>query len=954
MEHWITPVMATVNATQATAPAVAVAESRGAWCQLKSTPSPVNHNEAAGKAASAMAALAAAATSLPKEEVYQAIVLRREPIARPKVDLAEKRDYRAIANITSWYAAMGPDVRAEALLMWETVCDSVPISRIIALAHGFSLPLAKTSKSLLVKNGKMFISVMAEKPLAALVAAMAALAPRPVVADVGAHSLGGIDPAHMAGEFLVTHPALYQALFVAALVLLGYMLYWAVSSAYSVAVRFTRSVKTHAGLFYANNFGIKVERVEMQVGVRSFWHNRSVHYLIDTKTGEEIAIESTTTMQPPACAPRPSSPPQQEQAVIGSEFTPLAQMPRYLVRIYVEKVFRGMGFRLGQVICTATHLFKGIEDGHMVTIVSSKGTHSFNFKTYDERSFLDHDSYIDTPFPDVCVIPLLAGTFSKLDLTSVRVKPVARKCPMQVFTIGTTALDSELRVYVAAGLTDGVVLRGLMEYASSTEKGFSGSPVITGKACVSNPFVVAVHQASGNTNTNHGFLLSPVDQWLQFAYAEEMSERTGVKKPSEESSDQYFLRTMRDRFDDLKHDMFAGRWEDSSDGSMWFEVGQRNLFRMSKKEFDLFEDAPSAEYFETHWSNLLREEMDMGISESYRDRETEERLAEREEKEEMRTGKAWHAQGMRGESAAAPAPSSTPALAAASSSEGPEDGDDASSVASTESRGSASTANHESANPTDLARTVELESKQRKLAASEIKAISTEFLLHCMEDMKAYVAKQVDPEEIHRKELIRLEKKAENEKRDLELRLAAQKAKVEAERRAIEVLRSQQAQDALRAAESARELQAAIERTKAAQHSEAEVVQAQLYVPPVQESAGAWKPSPKQSYQPPPTDSAGAWTLVEGKKTAEKKLAETQAKLARLEKSVKDSKAAREAAWKKRQEKKSPAKKQENASAPVVPFAPPSAKKEEKSAVPVFPSGGAKSSAPLSPASGSL
>jgi len=453
---------------------------------------------------------------------------------------------------------------------------------------------------------------------------------------------------------------------------------WVLNKLWSVQRGVAKSVE----LLWLNLFGLEPSAPEPAAAVclQKVWE-RTILSLVDSTTGQQFVMlrEDGGSLVPLSSVSKGEKEQieeavsrsstgreiEPEQAIAGSELVQISSMPRYLVKIYVDKKYRGLGFRYQNYLISVSHLSVSCEAGSIVTLKSRRGEYSFEwaYPSYASlnvspsalpRLFDGLETYFyQAPWADVGILPLKQKTWSLLDCTSVGVAKVGGGT-LAVELTGTTASDSETAFYKATGVTTGVRCGEVVGYRASTRKGFSGTAVVLGSALDDRPLVYALHRGGdgkGIQGENRGVEFAIIADWLR--------KRENMRKvEAPEDSSEYFKKFVRDHFNELKTSVGSNTYSyDQETGHFWFAVrGARGtkIHAITPDEFEILLDAGQSSDFEARydeWLAMEQDEADRGVGEGYRDPAYEKRMAEREEREEMKRNDSMLNDGMRGESA---------------------------------------------------------------------------------------------------------------------------------------------------------------------------------------------------------------------------------------------------------------------------------------------------------------
>jgi len=675
---------------------------------------------------------------------------------------------------------------------WEEFVAQQPISRSVTLLAGLGLPSYKTSRKLVRKNGILLIrSIQAsllillwQRLMKGVLADNVSVAPNVQINNsldpiLGAWLIlwsyacdamaGGIKFAEQvfsgcfentaceAGVHVV-HAFYTTLLTLAVIATAGLMLRAAFRLCMWIINSITRglsSVAKRIDVWWTNAFGFTASSCDTTAGSQPMKLVVIGKYIRvrDMDDGSEVDINlDDWELGEPGWAGTLSSPAsKQEQAVAGSPFKVCKEFPSWLLLIYIDSVYYGVGFVPSGIganfIFTALHVFENCTNGAKVTIRSHKAQDSFIWGQTEKRDFSSTTCIIRTPFPDVGVLPISDRMMSKLEISTVKVELYTKKLSMGVTTLGTASDCSEKHLLITSGVAEGKILKDHVFFKGSTKRGFSGTPVVTGTALIKNPRVIAIHIGCGDTREeNVGFLLKPVVEWLALV----------LRKP--ESSDEYFKKFMKERFDDVKDLIYTNRYTDVETGDFYFNMGGKKLFRLSDSEFEMMLDARSFEEFESRYNAYEDEDEPIDLT-GRQDRQVQDMEDRKEEREYYKGNDSFvndsgreSAEGSGAMDAALSQPASHPALSKA-----------------------AVTARNREKQLMD-----EIAAKDRKIREQEVKTQETAARIAELSDIATYVqihAKSIA--ELQAREQAAVQQRAQNELENQRIQADAQRLRME-------------------------------------------------------------------------------------------------------------------------------------------------------------------------------
>jgi len=549
-----------------------------------------------------------------------------------------------IKNRDSWQKVLTEPVEVlpTALRLWTQFVAKSSISRVVRLARSMQIPLPSTSKKCLLENGIAMIKIMHPKVVFCLVTVLLRMVPSQA-SELQADELQQWTVSNYRLLTATVEPFVTHIVTIAVFLFVVYFLYQFVKNLLKGVASCVKVVKREGLIWFQNRFGHPEPVVALsdeELDTANWIYEASKHYFRDVNGMSHCLY--TSQVEPPF---KTKSGPRllQEQAIPGSPARVVKEMPRYLARVYVDDVFVGMAFRMRDFLVTAAHIGESIVKDSKITLATAKEKHSFTIKVTEKRDFKAYGSVILTPFPDIAVVPLPQSLFNLLDMTAVVPSRFVRGVRQQVSTVGTTSAKSEIEILHATGITEPAMNSGVVRYAATSFRGFSGSPVVVGPSIlVDKPKVVAIHCGASNTDDlNQGFCLAWVDDWLNY-------KLSSIRK---EDSPDYFRRMVEDNWDRLAEEYNDGRFYDDEDGNYWLDIGKKNLFRMTADEVEAFEDSKDYSEFLKKHKLLSEQEDDAALADYKATREERQAADAREEKEFYQKNNSLINDAMLGESA---------------------------------------------------------------------------------------------------------------------------------------------------------------------------------------------------------------------------------------------------------------------------------------------------------------
>jgi len=453
--------------------------------------------------------------------------------------------------------------------MWRFKVTESRATSVEMMRH-IGVPIAETSKKLLVKNGAAFIACLNIMKLVSLLHVLCKISyadasaldergqevPEPkspscyqyvldylagvftddIAVRLMAPSMGGTVGncwrATWHDDFNRTRFILWTLLTLTVILIpvVAYNMWRAAVWTVKKVKKLGRYTESRARTVKTNLFGLKPTEVADECDDVHLYKHLYTTHTFESASGKKINVRSDSMATPVVpSANSDGTKIRQEMAFPGCQMKKI-DLPRYVCKIYFDGIFQSMGFRYGKVVVTTTHTVAIMpSDATVITISAKKGDVSWVHQTRVARSWSPHQ-IITTPFPDVSFICLSDTEWNTLGMTSVEVARLGERSSMAVTCVGTTR-ESAKTTMASSGVARWSATRhGLVSYQLSTSYGWSGTPVVSGAVDSDRPKVVAIHQTgSDGPEGQYGFPLSRIADWME-------SKRARAAKTSPEGA----------------------------------------------------------------------------------------------------------------------------------------------------------------------------------------------------------------------------------------------------------------------------------------------------------------------------------------------------------------------------------------------------------------------------------
>ena len=540
-----------------------------------------------------------------------------------------------------WRAVVVAGIKAMGAVFSNTVF------RDMMNAPSFSMGLAKTSKKLLVENAVNHAKTYGGSSLVKAVIAVWFLPQYLAVQVVGKTTEEDIVASSRAEELRAHAGAALVLMMVVGLVaLLAWMACKAIDWAGERCDRYwrVRNAEVIAPVIEQPEEAAQKAFSEGDFEVLASWT-----FCKSLKTGTEFKVRTDVLHSLFGRAPTLDSA-QQESTQAGSEMTLASNMPRYMCFMRIERpadgasqpelVHAGVVFRFRKFLVTAAHVLQRIEPGMIIELWRPDGPSVRWIHQVSDGpvSPMAHHLFVMTPYPDAAVIVMSDAEFTKLGggrgmMPSVRHRLGAgavANVKMSVTVFGTIAGEPS-HVYCSGGFLSPSGVPLIAHHTATTQRGFSGSPVIQGSVYVNNPIVVAIHtDGSGSTNkpnsaTEFAFVAHYLVDLETGGYKRRLAAddpRRALLAMPEDSYD-FFLKYVKENKKEIEYRMGRGEFYQDTHGGGFAMMIRGKPFYVSDDEFARIQNG------------TLEEEADFDREIARRVTEEVER-SERAERAEMR------------------------------------------------------------------------------------------------------------------------------------------------------------------------------------------------------------------------------------------------------------------------------------------------------------------------------
>lgn len=282
-----------------------------------------------------------------------------------------------------------------------------------------------------------------------------------------------------------------------------------------------------------------------------------------------------------------------ESAQAGSNFTLTKFAPTSLLKIYVDDLYIGMGFRYKNWCVTALHVAARAEKGCAVTLeaVSSGKTFSFIIpenKTLSIENNLKKKGFVGievTPFADTALIVPPSNIWSKLgDPSSVTPARLYKGVSYAITCFGTWSsepknlYETHGNIYENNGFT--------ILHTASSRRGFSGTPGYIGST-MGRQQVAFVHYLGSKKSTepNTATAFYYVAQWIDIVMDSESAPRN-----LKEDSYEYFIKFAQRHRDEINDSDECNKIQSPYDAGEFFIMINGKLRTFQAEELDLIAD----------------------------------------------------------------------------------------------------------------------------------------------------------------------------------------------------------------------------------------------------------------------------------------------------------------------------------------------------------------------------